>query len=137
MTGQFDGPAESARFADPKLKAPMSRLRPLLVLLLLLPLAGCFSDQEKQLVTCQSDAAAATPKPTAGQAFDRVRACMDKAGYRFIGWDDGVVCGLAPLMRGQLGDGGIATLCFEPKSWLARRLYRLEVPEKNQTAPSE
>ena len=56
---------------------------------------------------------------------------MDKAGYNFIGWNDGVVCDMASLIHGEPNRG--AVICFQPKGWLALKLYRLEVPEKAQT----
>ena len=108
------------------------RLRLLVPLLLLLPLAGCYGGQQEQLASCQADAARAFPKPTPGQPMKSLQACMDKAGYRFIGWNDGIVCGIGPLIRGQSGES--AVICFEPKNWLSRKLYRVEVPSDEQTA---
>ena len=55
---------------------------------------------------------------------------MDQAGYRFIGWDDGVVCNMTAVIRGQSQADGTDALCFEPKNWLALKLYRIEVPSK-------
>jgi len=106
------------------------RLRPLLPLLLLLPLAGCFGDQQKQLAACEADAAHAFPHAAPGQPLKSIQACMEKAGYRFIGWNDGVVCDMNALIRGKLSATGGDVLCFEPTGWLERKLYRLEVPER-------
>lgn len=100
--------------------------RHFLPLLLVLPLAGCFSDQKAQLDACEK----AAPRVGAGQPFTAVRACMDKAGYRFIGWDDGVVCGLGAVVKGRSIADGTDALCFEPKGWLALKIYRIEVPSK-------
>ena len=111
----------------------MRRLARLLPLLLLLPLAGCSEGQRKQLAECDAQAVAQFPKPVPGQPMKAIQACMDKAGFRFIGWNDGVVCDMASLIRGQSNQG--AAICFEPKDWLALKIYRLEVPEKSQTAP--
>lgn len=108
----------------------MRRIGIFLSLLLVLPLAGCFSDQQKQLASCEADGVAAFPKPKPGQIFKFSQSCMDKAGYRFIGWNEGVVCDMGALVRGQSTAG--ATICFEPKGWLALKLYRLEVPARNQ-----
>jgi hypothetical protein len=113
----------------------MVRARYFLPLLLAFPLAGCFAGQQQQLANCQQQAAAANPHPKPGQLFKATQACMDKAGYNFIGWNDGVVCDMAALTRNEVGQGGAATLCFEPKGWLERKLYRLEVPERTQTNP--
>ena len=112
----------------------MSRARPILPLLLLLPLAGCFSGQQKQLASCEADAGHAFPAGTPGQPFKAIQACMEKSGYRFIGWNDGVICDMTSLIRGRISAAGGDVLCFEPAGWLERKLYRLEVPEKSQTA---
>jgi hypothetical protein len=104
----------------------MAKFRRLLPILLFVPLAGCFSDQKSQLTTCE----AAAPRTGAGQPFKATQACMDKAGYRFIGWDDGVVCSMAAVIKGQSLTGGSDALCFEPKGWLALKIYRIEVPSK-------
>jgi len=106
----------------------MANWRQFLPLLLLLPLAGCFADQKSQLAACESSA----PKSGAGQPFQSVRACMDTAGYRFIGWDDSVVCGLGAVVKGQPLADGTDALCFEPKGWLALKIYRIEVPTRKQ-----
>ena len=106
----------------------MARIRHLLPLLLALPLAGCFSDQKVQLATCET----AAPKTGSGQPFQSIRGCMDQAGYRFIGWDDGVTCGLGAVVQGRHLTDGTDALCFEPKGWLALKLYRIEVPTRKR-----
>lgn len=104
----------------------MAKFHRLLPILLFLPLAGCFSDQKAQLTACE----AAAPRTGAGEPFKATQSCMDKAGYRFIGWDDGVVCGMAAVIKGQPLADGTDALCFEPKNWLALKIYRIEVPSK-------
>jgi hypothetical protein len=104
----------------------MAAIRPFLPLLLLLPLAGCFSDQKAKLGACEI----AAPRAGLGQPFKSIQGCMDQAGYRFIGWDDGVVCNMTAVIRGQSLTDGTDALCFEPKNWLALKLYRIEVPPK-------
>jgi hypothetical protein len=113
----------------------MTRVRMIFALALLLPLAGCYSGQQKDLAACDARAAAAFPKPVPGQPLKAIQACMDQAGYRFIGWNDGVICDMTALIRGQPDRG--AVICFEPKNWLALKLYRLEVPERSQAAPPQ
>jgi hypothetical protein len=113
----------------------MIRLRPFLIAALLIPLAGCSASQRKQLAACDSQAAAQFPRPVPGQPLKAIQSCMDKAGYRFIGWNDGVVCDMASLIHGQSNRG--AAICFEPKNRLMLRLYRLEVPERTQAAPAQ
>ena len=104
----------------------MADRRHLLSLLLLLPLAGCFADQKSRLAACEISA----PKTGMGQPFQSVRDCMDKAGYRFIGWDDNVVCGLGAVVKARPLTDGTDALCFEPKGWLALKIYRIEVPTR-------
>ena len=112
------------------------RLRLLLPLLTLLPLAGCYSDQQKQLAVCEADAARAFPRATPGQPLKAVQTCMDSAGYDFIGWNDGVFCDMTALVKGKPSATGGDVLCFEPRGWLAKKLYRLEVPVKSQPRSS-
>jgi len=109
----------------------MKRFYPVLGLILLLPLAGCLSDQKKQLASCEADAARAAPKAAAGQWFAATQSCMEQKGYRFIGWDDGVVCDMADLVKARPAAGNGDAMCFEPKGWLALKLYRLEVPSRS------
>ena len=96
----------------------------ILTLFLLLPLAGCFSDQKAKLSACET----AAPRTGPGQPFKAIQACMDQAGYRFIGWNGGVVCGMGAVVKGQSLADGTDALCFEPKSWLALKIYRIEIP---------
>lgn len=109
----------------------MKRLYPVFALVLLLPLAGCLSDQKKQLTSCEAEAARAAPRAAAGLLFRATQSCMDKQGYRFIGWNDGVVCDMVSLVKGRPAAGNGDALCFEPKGWLALKLYRLEVPSRS------
>jgi len=104
----------------------MPRLRHFVPLLLALPLGGCFADQKAELAACEK----AAPQTGMGQPFRSVRGCMDQAGYRFIGWDDGIVCGLGAVVKGQPLADGTDALCFEPKGWLALKIYRIEVPTR-------
>ena len=112
----------------------MRPVRYLIPLLLALPLAGCLASQQKQLASCDVSAATAFPKPVPGQPFKAVKQCMDDAGYEFIGWNDGVVCDLSAVIRGIPSVSGGDAMCFQPKNWLWRKLYRIEVPEKAQTS---
>ena len=114
----------------------MRPARLFLPLLLLLPLAGCYAGQQKQLASCEASAAAAFPRPVPGQPFKAIQACMSDAGYNFIGWNDGVVCDMGAVIRGRRSATGGDVICFEPKNWLERKLYRIEVPEKAQTTTS-
>src|ERR1700744_5927310 len=104
----------------------MAKFRHLLPLFLALPLAGCFAGQQKQLAACEASAHASFPKPVPGQPFKAIQACMSDAGYNFIGWNDGVVCDMGAVVQGKSSATG-AVICFEPKNWLERKLYRIEI----------
>lgn len=104
----------------------MAATRHFLPLLLLVPLAGCFSDQKARLSACETTAV----RTGLGQPFKSIQGCMEQAGYRFIGWNDGVVCSMGAVVKGQSLADGTDALCFEPKNWLALKIYRLEVPSK-------
>ena len=108
----------------------MSRTKLLVVAFLLLPLAGCYSDQKKQLAQCE---ASAPQSQAPGVAQKAITACMDKAGYRFSAWDtdNEVQCDMAAIVRGQPSADGTDALCFEPKGWLALKIYHFEVPVKD------
>lgn len=114
----------------------MSRIRAIFLLLLALPLAGCYTDQKKQLATCEVNAARAFPRPVPGQPFKTIKACMSAAGYDFIGWNTGIVCDMGAVVRGQASATGTDAMCFEPAGWLARRIYRIEVPLRDAPASS-
>lgn len=105
-------------------------VRTLVTLLSLLPLAGCYADQKAQLGTCEKIAGESPSHNAPGQPFKQIQACMDQAGYRFIGWNDGVVCDMGAVVQGRISATGTGAECFEPKSWLALRIYRIEVPSK-------
>jgi hypothetical protein len=40
---------------------------------------------------------------------------VDQAGYRFIGWNDGVVCDMSAVVQGRTPATGSGAECFEPK----------------------
>ena len=105
-------------------------LPPMLALAALLALAGCYSDQKKQLAQCRTTATRTGP----GQPLRSIRACMDQNGYKFVGFanTDGptVDCDLPAIIQGKPSETGTDALCFEPKGKIALQLYRWEVPVK-------
>jgi hypothetical protein len=105
-------------------------IRTLAILALLLPLTGCYADQKAQLEICEKTAGQSPFRNAPGQPFKQIQACMDQAGYRFIGWNDGVVCDMSAVVQGKVSQTGSGAECFEPKNWLALRIYRIEVPSK-------
>jgi len=108
----------------------MARIGLLLALGALLALSGCYSDQKKQLASCETEAI----RTGSGQPLRSIRACMDQAGYNFVGFanPDGetVECDLPSVIQGKPSDIGTDGQCFEPKGRIALQLYRWEVPEK-------
>ena len=110
--------------------------RPFVLLLLLLPLMGCYADQKDQLAACEKTAAGSPLRRAPGQPFKQIQSCMDRAGYRFIGWNDGVVCDMNAVVQGTVSPTGSGAECFEPKGWLALKIYRIEVPSKGPRASS-
>jgi hypothetical protein len=104
--------------------------RSFVTLLLLLPLAGCYADQKSQLAVCEKAADQSPSHSAPGQPFKQIQSCMDQAGYRFIGWNDGVVCDMGSVVQGVMSPMGSGAECFEPKGWLALKIYRIEVPSK-------
>ena len=101
-------------------------------LALCLALSGCFAGQKKQLALCEASAT----RTGDGEPLRSIQACMDKAGYSFVGYanTDGtaLVCDLPAVIRGQTSpDGTSDAKCFQPKGALALRIYRMEVPVRN------
>jgi hypothetical protein len=108
----------------------MVRARLFLLIALPLLLAGCYSDQKRQLASCEASAT----RSGAGQPLKSVQACMDSNGYNFVGYanpsGETIVCDLPAVIRGAASADGTDALCFEPKGWLALKIYRWEVPDR-------
>jgi hypothetical protein len=108
----------------------MRRYGLLLGLALPLLLAGCYSDQKKQLATCEAGAT----RTGNGQPLKSIQACMDNHGYNFVGYanPDGetIICDLPAIIRGSPSATGTDALCFEPKGWLALQIYHWQVPDR-------
>jgi hypothetical protein len=117
-----------------KSETQMARYQYLFLALLTLPLAGCYADQQKQLATCEASATH-TGK---GEPLKSIQACMDQAGYRFIAWDNPggpqITCDMIAVVRGTPSSDGTDALCFEPKGWLALKIFHFEVPVKTTPA---
>jgi len=112
----------------------MARARLIFPLFLPLLLAGCYSDQKNQLQACE---ASATRKGD-GEPLRSIISCMDKAGYNFVGYantmKETVICDLPAVIQGRFTN--TAALCFEPKGWLALKIYHLQVPDAPVQRPS-
>lgn len=109
-------------------------VRTFVILLFLLPLMGCYADQKAELAACEKAADQSPSRTAPGEPFKQIQGCMDRAGYRFIGWNDGVVCDMAAVVQGKLSPAGTGAECFEPKGWLALKIYRVEVPSRKPRA---
>jgi hypothetical protein len=94
----------------------------------LLALAGCYSDQKKQLASCEAGAT----RTGDGQPLRSIRACMDRNGYNFVGFantqGETVQCDLPAVIEGKPSTLGTDAQCFQPKGVIALQLYRWEVP---------
>jgi hypothetical protein len=102
-------------------------------LALCLALAGCYADQTNQLAACEARAT----RSGDGQPLKSIQSCMDGNGYSFVGYanPDGLTvdCDLPAVIRGVPSQLGTDAQCFQPKGWLALKIYRIEVPVKNPT----
>jgi len=112
----------------------MPRIGLLLGLAAALALGGCYADQKKQLAGCEAGAT----RTGSGQPLRSIRACMDGAGYNFVGFanPDGetVECDLPAVIQGKPSELGTDAQCFEPKGKLALQIYHWEVPVKSVPA---
>ena len=83
---------------------------------------------KKQLATCEAQAI----RTGSGQPLRSIRGCMDRNGYNFVGFanteGETVQCDMPAVIQGKPSALGTDAQCFEPKGWLALRLYRWEVP---------
>lgn len=96
-------------------------IRRCLVLLLVLPLAGCFEQQEAQLAKCQRETQPiGYPNDMRGFNADLMDNCMSTAGYRFdISHND---CELKPGIPIRVN-----AYCYVPAGAIQYWLYRTEM----------
>jgi hypothetical protein len=116
-------------------------MRRFFLLLLIFPLAGCYADQKKQLLTCDRDGqqlakSQISKEPLVGNPFlswgNENELCMGLHGYRLI---DGVcpAKNVNPDPK-RFPDGWIlikllkskSVECYEPSSWAGRQIRRFE-----------
>jgi hypothetical protein len=106
-------------------------LAQMLALTALLALAGCYSDQKKQLAQCEAGAT----RTGAGEPLRSTRKCMDEHGYAFVGFAntqaETIDCDLPAIIEGKPSETGTDAMCFQPKGKIALQLYRWEVPVKH------
>jgi hypothetical protein len=92
------------------------------LVLLSLPLAGCFADQKQQLAACKLEAIKLYPNEQqqySAKVGDFLKACMGAHGYEYDAFQK--MCGSSV---------GIPTpvdlYCYVPTSWVGWLVYRLE-----------
>jgi hypothetical protein len=105
---------------DPMPVAP--KLVRYLVLLLALPLAGCFDQQQAQMAKCKLDAQAAGIAPeTLGAGTKYMSSCMVAAGYQInFGHPKCQPTADLPVWMN--------VYCFNPAKPFQKLLYRVEMP---------
>jgi hypothetical protein len=98
-----------------------SRLRSLwwaVAIVLLLPLGGCFADQQQQLASCKVDAMRLYPDKSPFISYtieEYVTRCMEMHGYNY---SSSLSACVAPTKDDPR--------CWAPTSWIGRLIYRLE-----------
>jgi hypothetical protein len=92
-----------------------------LVILVILPLFGCFDDQKRQLAQCRLDASK-PPLPTGiYQPTSQIRLCMEAAGYDWVGFDQDERCNPSDSLAGNPNP-----FCFRPSGFFARLAFRID-----------
>jgi hypothetical protein len=89
------------------------------LVLLTLPLAGCFADQKQQLASCKLEAIKLYPNEDQNYSIKvnhYVTTCMGVHNYEYDGSKTG--CGVTGNEQ--------QPCCYEPTSWVGRLLYDLE-----------
>jgi hypothetical protein len=97
-------------------------VKKLAILLLLLPLAGCYADQKRDLAQCVKQSSAATPLDTISSVDERhdnigesVVQCMQQAGYQHNLADPNCI-----------DDVDFDVHCYMPKGFWAKAVYTFE-----------
>ena len=98
-----------------------------MVILLFLPLCGCFADQKKQLAACELDARRAlgtdftikqeslNPWNSSGGRF--IELCMEAAGYERGVMNDACNPAISFVIQAS---------CYQPADWLGQLIYNME-----------
>jgi len=93
------------------------------MVLIALPLAGCFMDQERLVASCEIEAIHTYPREklqTGAHVGDYIEACMEAHGYN---WN------LADRRCHVTSTVERNPYCYTPSNWLDRQLYIIEEPE--------
>jgi hypothetical protein len=100
-------------------------MRRCLILLLALPLTGCFADQQLQLGRCMVDAESKYPNATwwvGGERQNYVWLCMAANGYELNRWQKSCRALISPTP-----DTVLYPQCYQPVGKFVSLLYKLEV----------
>jgi hypothetical protein len=95
-------------------------MKPLLALLLALPLVGCYADQKQQVAACKLEAMRLYPgrEPMVSENIgDYIRTCMGAHAYELNVLQSS--CFVTDDFKYDPG-------CYAPASWVARHIYYLE-----------
>jgi hypothetical protein len=105
-------------------------MRRLTMLLLLMTLGGCFSDQKQELARCQLEANKIYPNffdMPPGQPIDQIRLCMQAAGYEWVGLGGDERCDFYRIMM-ALPASDTDAYCFRASNSVLRWVYEIEKP---------
>jgi hypothetical protein len=104
-------------------------MRPWWAIVLLLPLGGCFADQEQQLASCKLEAMRLYPgeelmsnSVVSTNLSEYVETCMVVHGYKFSASST-----VSSMCRPVIRVFQLNPYCYVPASWIGRLIYRLEI----------
>src|SRR4029077_15353835 len=89
-----------------------------IAIVLLLPLGGCFADQQQQLASCKVDARRLYPNESLFNSYtieEYVTTCMEMHGYNY-----------SPSLSACVAPTKNDPRCWAPTSLFGRLIYRLE-----------
>lgn len=92
-------------------------MRRFAVILLALPLCGCFADQKKQTAACEFEAVRTYPNDdrfSSARTARLIVVCMGAHGY-----EPQSNCETPPIIAAS-------PYCYVPMGWLDRMIYRIE-----------
>jgi hypothetical protein len=99
------------------------------IVVLLLPLGGCFADQEQQLASCKLEAMRLYPgeeltsySVVSTKLTDYVETCMKVHGYNFSA--------SSTWCRSYISAFQSNPYCYVPASWIGRLIYRPEIGDQ-------
>ena len=111
-----------------------------IVIMILLPLGGCFAKQQEQLASCKVDVMQLYPGEyqatvPSSKIGDYIKACMGAHGYKFSLMLSACKPPLAIYNTDRYADEDPARLagCYVPTSLIDRLIYRVEVDDPDSS----